>query len=237
MSDSQTRAGAGDSIGVLTVATPIPLHLTVDPWWGYIACLAYGVCDDGVDPERREGVAGEAVELMFAADGQLLGFRAGIDVEPSELADDVLWDGPRFTVPVLGLEGASIGEILLAVRARFGSDGATVDAVHLHAAIGAEAEDALEYFTVALQSGEMKAHFGLGYTLVELRRAAEAYSHLRRYTELVPLNAWGWCWLGRACADMGEIEEARRAFAEAIRLEADLGAFETDAAEQLAELG
>lgn len=35
----------------------------------------------------------------------------------------------------------------------------------------------------------------------------------------MPRNAWGWCWLGRACAGIGEVSEARSAYAKAIELE------------------
>ena len=48
-----------------------------------------------------------------------------------------------------------------------------------------------------------RGHFGLGYTLYDLGRHREAYSHLRRYTELAPHNSWAWLWLGRAAARRG----------------------------------
>ena len=79
------------------------------------------------------------------------------------------------------------------------------------------------------------AHYGLGYTLLELGRDREAYPHLRAYAELVPHTAWAWCWLGQACAAMGETAEARRAFERAIALTGE-GGDETDAEELLAAL-
>ena len=57
---------------------------------------------------------------------------------------------------------------------------------------------------MALEAGDQKARYGLGYTLVELGEFREAYDHLRIYTELTPHNAWAWCWLGRACEGLGE---------------------------------
>lgn len=48
-----------------------------------------------------------------------------------------------------------------------------------------------------LTTGNMKAHFGLGYTLWELGKHHEAYRHLRLYTELAPRNAWAWAGSGR----------------------------------------
>lgn len=78
----------------------------------------------------------------------------------------------------------------------------------------------------------MKAHYGLGYTLCGAGAHREAYSHLRRYTELVPTNGWAWCWLGQACEGLGDIAEARAAYERAVEEDGD----ETDAAERLAEL-
>ena len=76
------------------------------------------------------------------------------------------------------------------------------------------------------------AHYGLGYTLYELERYHEAYRHLRAYTELVPADGWAWCWLGKACEGMGELEEARSTYEKAIELDGD----ETDAPELLVNL-
>lgn len=79
-------------------------------------------------------------------------------------------------------------------------------------------------------------HYGLGYALYEVERFRDAYRHLRRYTEIVPTNAWAWCWLGKACAALGELAEARSAYETAVTLER-AGGEETDAPELLAELG
>ena len=81
----------------------------------------------------------------------------------------------------------------------------------------------------------MKAHFGLGYTLVELGRPREAFGHLAMYTEICPRNAWAWLWRGRAGEDMGESAEAASCYRRAIACEAD-GSYETDAEERLAAL-
>lgn len=51
----------------------------------------------------------------------------------------------------------------------------------------------------------------------------------------MPRNAWGWCWLGRACAGIGEVSEARSAYAKAIELERS-GGERTGARELLGEL-
>lgn len=79
------------------------------------------------------------------------------------------------------------------------------------------------------------AHFGLGYTLLELGRDREAYRHLRYYAEIAPAHPWNHCWFGKAAAAIGEVEEARSAYLRAIEL-TEAGGDETDAPELLAEL-
>lgn len=76
------------------------------------------------------------------------------------------------------------------------------------------------------------AHFGLGYTLLELGRHHEGYRHLRYYAELAPAHPWVQCWLGQAALAVGERGEAIEAFERAIELEQD-GGEETNAAELL----
>ena len=171
------------------------------------------------------------------ATGPVLGFEI-LGLSEFELPEDdpEVWDGPRFEVPRLGLVNASAGEIILAVRAQFGDD-PTADALHFHSAIAAESpEDALPHWELALDAGDMRAHFGLGYTLVEAGRPDRGYAHLRRYTELVPANAWAWCWLGQCCEALGRNSEARTAYERAIAVE-ELCGLETDAAERLELLG
>ncbi len=79
------------------------------------------------------------------------------------------------------------------------------------------------------------AHFALGYTLYELGRFHEAYRHLRHYTEIAPFHSWNWCWLGKAAAALGEVDEARAAYRRALELE-DEGYDETDARSLLDDL-
>ena len=81
----------------------------------------------------------------------------------------------------------------------------------------------------------MTAHYGLGYTLIDLGRPREAFGHLAMYTEICPRNAWAWAFRGRAAHRMGETAEARLAYQAALGYEA-AGSMETNAAIWLAEL-
>ena len=215
--------------------TPHPLHLTVDPWWDTLHCLAFGTVSDGVTAAQR--LVADSCELAYiVADpvaGPVLGFEIS-ELSEFELPeeDPEVWDGPRFAVPRLGLVDASAGEIVLAVRAQFGED-PTADALHFHTAVAAEsAHDAVPHWELALDAGDMRAHFGLGYTLVEVGRPDRAYAHLRRYTELAPTNSWAWCWLGRCCEALARGSEARSAYERAIAVE-ELCGMQTDAGERL----
>ena len=216
-----------------------PLHLTVDPWWDKLHCLAFGTVSDGLIEGQR--LIAESGDLIFVVQdpevGPVLGFEI-LGLSQFELPDEdpEVWDGPRFSVPRLGLADASAGEIVLAVRAQIGND-PTADAMHFHTAIAAKsAQDALPHWELALDAGNMCAHFGLGYTLVEAGRPDRGYAHLRRYAELVPANSWAWCWLGRCCEALGRNSEARTAYEQAIAVE-ELCGLGTDAAERLELLG
>ena len=227
-------------------ATTVPLHLTADPYWDSLTAIAFGRVDDGLPPAQCP-VLEEDERIGFLLDGPgagpVIGFRVAEPhaVDVLALSSDEIWSGPRFDVPALGLVGVSVGEVLLAVQGRYRENEPTADALHFHAAIAAGGEDPRDLieeegnFRLALEAGDKKALFGLGYTLVEAGRPREAYDALRRYTELTPLNAWAWFWLGRACVDMGAAGEARSAFERALACEEE-GSFETDAREYLREL-
>ncbi len=215
--------------------TATPMHLTVDPWWQNIEVLAYGTVCDSLDGDRYVGLIEDRVALVLdESRTEVTGFVAHkyTDLDDDAIEDPALWEGHRFHIPVLGLTQATVGEALLAIRGRFGAEEPTADALHFHVAMDCDTpEEALGQWQLALAAGDMKAHYAIGYTLCGLGRHRQAYSHLRRYTELVPENAWAWCWLGQACAGSDQPTEARAAYERAIEIDDD-----TDAAELLAEL-
>ena len=150
--------------------------------------------------------------------------------------DGAAWDGPRFDVPTLALSKATAGEITLAAEAHHaGYPTNDVDVFKLAVQETTDLEHAAALWAECLEAGEMKAHFGLGYTLFEQRQHREAYKHLRYYARLCQHNAWAWCWLGKAAQALGERSEAQRAFERAIACE-ERGGYETDASELLSHL-
>ena len=177
--------------------------------------------------------------VLRSARGPVTGFTvhqfSKIDLD---VLDPSVWGEPRFSVPLRGLDRASLGEIVLAARARF--DVSTADVCFFMLALACAEEEgdldgAAGHWMSCVEAGDMRGLFGLGYTLFDLHRHREAYTHLRRYSEIAPHNSWAWLWLGRAAEALGEFDEARTAYARAVRRERE-GSFRTDAPERLRRL-
>jgi tetratricopeptide (TPR) repeat protein len=215
--------------------TPLQLSLNAEDDW--LLAVEFGAVIDGKPDDEMLYDRGDFGFYLDQPSGKVIGF--WVDhlsrFDPNQ-EEGSIWDGPRFAVPVVGIDQGSAGEVILAAKTTF-TRLTTVDNVFFNYAVAEEDPDKAELaWRVCLAAGNLKAHFALGYTLCEQERFHEAYGHLRRYTELCPKNSWAWCWFGKACVGKGEPEEARRAFERAIEVEA-AGSFETDAEELLDELG
>lgn len=209
-------------------------HISSLDW---LIALEFGRVDEGQPSDCWRGVNDHVGFLHDGPAGEEVGFKvldlSSLDLDDEESAE--LWTGPRFTAPALGLAAATAAEIITAHRALFG-DVDSVNRWYFSAAIAAESTvEALGHWLACLGAGDSMAHYGLGYTLLELGRDAEAYRHLRHYTEIAPCNPWAWSYFGRAAEARGETAEARAAYERAIELE-DGGREESDARELLAEL-
>jgi|SRR5512132_1493933 len=227
-----------DTEGALTRPT---LRISYDADTDVLLAVAPTAVVDG----RLDDVTEELLEGLLVyrdgPDGPLIGFACADARGWDVLANDdtaEIWDAPGFDAPTLGLLDASIGEIVLAAQTTLTSS--TPHTVLFDHAVEAgdrgDWEESEGWWRLCLAAGDLRAHFGLGYTLVELGRPHEAFGHLRAHTELAPRLSWAWLWRGRAAQDMGEIAEARRCFVRAIEAE-EAGGDETDAAERLARLG
>lgn len=198
--------------------TPHPLHLTVDPWWDTLHCLAFGAVSDGIAADQR--LVADGCELIFVvADpeaGPVLGFEIGGLADfmlPEE--DPEVWDGPRFDVPRLGLVGASAGEIVLAVRAQFGRDPTPTRCIS----------------TPRWRRGRCRTPSRTGswrWMPATCARTSASATPLSR--SAVPIARTRTC-----CEALDRISEARTAYEHAIAVEA-LCDMDTDAAERLARL-
>jgi len=206
------------------------LFINRDLEYDWLIALEYGRVCDGHPREQFRGVSEECAYMLDRPGGRrVVGFVVHGLREFDACAHPQLFAGARFDAPLFGLGAATAGEVILATQARL-RDESTTNRIFFEAAVHAPAPAAETLWRQCLESGDSMAHYGLGYTLLDLGRPREAYGHLRHYTELAPANEWAWCWLGQACEALGELTDARAAY----RRATELG--ETDADARLAEL-
>lgn len=212
---------------------PARLSINYDRGLDWLMAYEFGRVDDGQPAERWRGVSESFGFLHDAPGGRVIGFKVldFSEFEPEDKDVQAIWEPPLFDAPTLGLTNATAGEVVLAAATHFAGR-SSLGRELFSAASGLQGEEAADMWRRCLEAGDAMAHFGLGYTLLELDRPQEAYRHLRYYSEIAPNGPWTWCWYGRAAAAMGEVTEARRAWRRAIEL-TEAGGEETDAAELL----
>ncbi len=196
-----------------------------------------GYAFDDLEPARCVEVC-DQVRLMLGLDAErCVGFAMnGLSRFAFEAPENaVVWGGPRFDVPPLGIEQGTVG--LIAATARLLLAGLrTPDRVRFDQALAAgESEEAIELWQACLDEGNELARYALGYTLLNHGRALEAKEQLKQYSSIVRSNAWAWCYLGQACEALEDWEEAEYAYRQAITA-TRAGAHDTDSPERLAEL-
>lgn len=220
------------------MTTRPPLFISRDADADWITAIEVGHIDDGVPAERWEPL-NCWVAWLLDHDGRKIGVRLE-DASEADLRDDVfadLWDldGPRFDAPTLGLTDVPIAAALTAALPIFG-DQSSLNRFYFKLAIASDDDptEALTLWQLCLQTGDLMAHYGLGYTHFLLGHHRAAYTHLRFYSQLATNDAWTWCWLGRAALAVGEEAEGVAALSRAIAIErASGGKVATDAAELL----
>lgn len=214
----------------------MPLYISHDAELDWLVALEFGRVFDGQPDDHRRPLTERFTWILDGPGGALLGFVVDefseFDADAPE--HEAVWGGIRFNAPTLGLDCACAGEILTAARATLGAQ-SSINRMYFDDAVRSEGREAAGLWLACLESGDCMAHFGLGYTLVELGELKLAYRHLRAYAELVPWNGWAWCWLGRACEEMGETQEAIAAYERAVAIQEE-GGYETDAPRLLAGL-
>ena len=216
----------------------LTVRISYDADLDFLWALRFGAAIDGQLPDETDMPAEDFYVYRRGRGGRVIGF--GVDeLYAFDLPEPErpLLPGFHFDAPTLGLGAATAEQMIAAARPML--DGySTPDVVFFDLAVEAGEGDPAEaepYWRECLAAGDMKAHFGLGYTLCDLDRHREAYGHLLAYTRIVPRNAWAWTWLGRASEEIGEPLQAVRCYRRAVRLERE-GSYETDAGERLREL-
>jgi tetratricopeptide (TPR) repeat protein len=211
-----------------------PLRLSYDDRTDRLVCLDYNHVDDGIHPDAYDPVCDDFAYVLDGPEGPPIGFMVLDFVIFDPDAEPDLWNGPRFDCPALGLRDASAGAICAAAAVYL--DGSTLDRLLFWEAVGeSDPEEAVEDWRHVIEAGDLKGHFGVGYTLFELGRFTEAYMHLRTYTDIAPYCAWGWNWRGQAALAVADIDQARECFERTLEVE-EIEETETDAVERLAAL-
>ena len=218
----------------MSVPTRPTLHLSYAAALDWLECPPFGTVMDRQGSDRWDGVSEAFGWFLDEPGGRPVGFKV-VDFSVFDAdAHSEIFGGPRFDAPALGLRDVSAGEIVLAAKPFLGGED-TIDRVYFDMAMGEVGEQALGFWLWSLQAGNLMAHYGAGYTLLDLGRVHEAYRHLRAYTELVEKDAWAWAYRAKAAAALNERDEAIQCCRRAIELEAETDE-ETDAEELLADL-
>jgi tetratricopeptide (TPR) repeat protein len=215
----------------------VPLYLNHDADLGWLIAMPFGEVSDEALADAID-VSDEFRYVARQGGGGIVGFvvQSFATFDPEAPAVGRIWREPLFDAPQLGLWNASAGEICLAAKPFLGGR-STVNRGFFAKALAARSkEEAARWWFLCLEAGDAMGHYGLGYTLLDLGRTREAYRHLRAYTEIAPLNAWAWCYRGRAAEAIGDADDARAAYRRAIGLERE-GGEETDASALLAAMG
>lgn len=218
--------------------TPRPtLFVSVDPDRDYLVAHEFGRVSDATPQGLWEGVTEDVGLLHDGPGGPVVGLGVHNLSEYDPDADETacLWQGPRFDAPMLGLTDVPAGAVIIAARQQFLKAGTFNRFLFSQASEEEDPTAAERAWRSCLGTGDMMAHYGLGYTLLELRRFDEAYHHLRYYTELAPNQPWAWRYRGVAAEAIDDPGDARRCYRRAIKLTAD-GGEDTDADELLEAL-
>jgi tetratricopeptide (TPR) repeat protein len=212
------------------------LYVSRDVVYDWLIALPFGHVSDGQPDDHYRSLGDQFRWCLDGPGGTVVGFEVSrlLEFDPSASEYESIWDDRSFDAPLLGLTDASAGEIVAAAKVEYDHE-PTINRVYFNQAMSLNGYDAVATWKLCLEAGDSMAHFGLGHTLLELGELREAYAHLRHYAEIVPTNAWAWCWLGKACSALGEVAEARTAYRRALALEEVCG-LTTDARECLEEL-
>ncbi len=207
------------------------LYVNRDLELDWLIALEFSRVLDGQPDDHYLPVGEDFAFCLDEPGGEIVGFTIPelTSFDPEPLPE--LWSERHFDAPLFGLRDVPAGAVTLAAQARL-MDESTTNRLIFDAAIDARGEHAVGLWRQCLECGDFMGHYGLGYTLLELGRAREAYGHLRAYVEATPTNGWAWCWLGRALEALGEPTDARAAYRRAVELNEE----ETDAPKLLATL-
>ena len=101
------RDGSTDTEGreMAVFEEPVRAHLSLDPWWDRLTVIRFGSVWDG-QPDGCVGQLASDERLLFLFEepgGPAIGFMVHEphEFDPEESSDPLVWEGPRFEVPLL----------------------------------------------------------------------------------------------------------------------------------------
>ena len=145
------------------------LYISRDPEYNWLSALEFGRVPDGQHPGCWRPVDEHFAYFVPRRKRHPRGFHVHHFDEFDPYAPEVeaIWDGPRFAAPLLGLDAATAGEVIVAARAHLG-DEPTINRVYFGSATNTRGDEAIGFWRCCLEAGDGMAHFALGYTLFEL---------------------------------------------------------------------
>lgn len=163
----------------------LPLYVSRDHEYDWLVALEFGRVLDGQPDDHFLPVDDNAAFVLDGPGGDVVGVWVDDlrDYDPAAPGSEALWRGPRFDVPLLGLRDAYAGELVLAAQASLLTE-STINRCYFDMAVSEEPDEAVKTWRLCLESGDSMAHYGLGYTLLELDRPRDAYRHLRTYVDI-----------------------------------------------------
>src|SRR4051795_13187232 len=100
--------------------SPIPLHLSVNVTDDWLEAVEFGAVVDGRPAAQLIEVTPDVRYVLRSARGPVAGFTvhkfSKVDIDAMA---EATFGEPKFSVPLLGFDSASLGEVVLAARARF----------------------------------------------------------------------------------------------------------------------
>jgi len=167
------------------VRNPV-LYISRDLEYDWLIALELGrVVDD-----HLTRICEDFAFVLDSAGGSIVGFGVG-DLDSFDVdALPELWEGVRFDAPLFGLRGVPAAAVIIAAQALLTNE-PTTNRMLFSMAINAEGEEAIALWRQCLESGDSMAHYSLGYTLLEVGRAARGLRPPARVRRALPVERLG----------------------------------------------
>ena len=139
-------------------------------------------------------------------------------------------------MPLFGLTGATIAEIITTVRAKLG-DSRTFNRVLFERALAKSGQEAVDELAPMSCCRRLDGPLRTRLRALRHRGVPRGLRTPPPLRHIAPALAWNWRWYGYAAEKTDETEEARKAYRKAIEVNEEYDQGGTDAEERLERLG